>query len=338
MKSRLAFALCGMLIHLFVSQSFAARRDAVVKIVCTHSDGYQLSGSGVCVDKAGVILTASHVVNTGSCRVFFNDRDYPATPVLIPSKEGVAVLKVDAKEKLPFLEVAHSQPRVGDSVWVMGFPQGEWSSYQTSVTSDQLFFADDRSTQLIGVFAPVLFGTSGGPLVTKEWEVAGIASVSGKIPSQQLRFRRPQDSVRVSGTALDQTGGMFLALRHVQEAYQAYRSTISIDQGTQTNKPILYAFTTANCPACLSFKQDDITGKFAAYDVRVIEHGTSEWRTISAEAEQATRQPIPNTVPFFWVKGSRQIVQQQQYHAPGLLQILADIIKGLGNIIFNPES
>ena len=66
---------------------------------------------------------------------------------------------------------------------MMGFPQGEWSSYRTSVTSDQLFFADDRSKQLIGVFAPVLFGTSGGPLVTKEWEVAGIASVSGKIPS-----------------------------------------------------------------------------------------------------------------------------------------------------------
>jgi S1-C subfamily serine protease len=74
MKSRFTFALCEMLIHLFISQSFAARRDAVVKIVCTNSDGSQLSGSGVCVDKAGVILTASHVVNNGSCRVFFNDR------------------------------------------------------------------------------------------------------------------------------------------------------------------------------------------------------------------------------------------------------------------------
>jgi hypothetical protein len=220
----------------------------------------------------------------------------------------------------------------------MGFPQGEWSSYQTSVTSDQLFFADDRSTQLIGVFAPVIFGTSGGPLVTKEWEVAGIASVSGKIPKQMRRFQRPQDSVHVTGTALDQTGGMFLALRHVQEAYQANRSAIFIDQATKANKPILYAFTTANCQACLSFKQDSITGKFAAYNVRVIEYGTSEWKTTMAEFIRTVQQPIPYTVPFFWVKGSRQIVQQQQYHAPGLLQILADVIKGLGKIIFNPEA
>ncbi|MCH7989946.1 MAG: trypsin-like peptidase domain-containing protein [Planctomycetes bacterium] len=338
MKSRFTFVLCGMLMHLFVSQSFAARRDAVVKIVCTHSTGSQLSGSGVCVDKTGVILTASHVVTNGACRVFFNDQNYPAIRVLIPPKEGVAVLKVIAKENLPFLEIAVSQPRVGDSVWVMGFPEGEWSSYRTSVTSDQLFFTDDRSTQLIGVFAPVIFGTSGGPLVTKEWRVAGIASVSGKIPSQMRRFQRLQNSVRVSGTALEQTGGMFLALPHVQEAYQAYRSTISIDRDTQTNKPILYAFTTAKCRACLSFKQDIITGKFAAYDVRVIEHGTSEWRTTISEVQRTVQQPIPNAVPFFWVQGSSQIVQQQQYHAPGLLQILADIIKGLGTFLFNPKA
>ncbi|MCH7687049.1 MAG: hypothetical protein IH899_10280, partial [Planctomycetes bacterium] len=64
----------------------------------------------------------------------------------------------------------------------------------------------------------------------------------------------------------------------------------------------------------------------------------SEWRTRIVEVQQTTRQPIPNTVPFFWVQGSRNIVQQQQYHAPGLLQILADIIKGLGKFIFNSEA
>ena len=337
MKSRFTFALFGILIHLFVSQSFAARRDAVVKIVCTSPDGSQISGSGVCVDKEGVILTASHVVNKGSCRVFFNHRTFSARPVLIPPKEGVAVIKVDAQQELPFLEIAQSQAHVGDSVWVLGFPRGEWSSYQTSVTSDQLFFADDPSTQLIGVFDPVFFGTSGGPLVTKEWKVTGIASVSGKIPSPMREFPRPRDSVLVSGTALGETGGMFLALCHVREAYQAYRSTISTHSVDKVHKPILYAFTTANCPACFSFKQDHIAGKFASFDVRIIEHGTSEWRSAIAEVKRTVQQPTPAAVPFFWVKGSRQIVQQQQYHAPGLLQILAEIIKGFGTLFFNSE-
>ena len=269
------------------------------KLFCISPDGTQISGSGVCIDQDGVILTASHVVSKGSCRVFFNHRTFSARPVLVPTKEGVAVLKVNANEKLPFLEVASSQPRTGDSVWVMGYPQGKWSSYQTSVTSDQLYFADDSSTQLIGVFDPVLFGTSGGPLVTKEWKVTGIASVSGKIPAQMQKYRRLHDSVHVSGTALDKTGGMFLALSHIQEAIQSYRSTISAQATEADKKPILYAFTVANCPTCLSFKQDFISGKFAAYDVRIIEYDTFKWGTTIAEVQRTTGENNPERRPFF---------------------------------------
>ena len=38
------------------------------------------------------------------------------------------------------------------------------------------------------------------------------------------------------------------------------------------------------------------------------------------------------------MKGSKQIIQQQRYHAQGLLQALTEIIKGLGALLFNPEA
>lgn len=312
-----------------------AERDAIVKIIC-RKGRTTISGSGVCVRKDGVILTATHVVDGGVCEVIFRDAKYPVIQSMILPKEGVAVLKIQANKPLPALSIATNKPKVGETVWIMGYPQGKWTSLKTSVTSNGIWFRDDKDTHLTGVFDPAIFGNSGGPLVTADWKVAGIASVSGKIPAHMLTGRE-SDGFHVGGTGLEITGGMYLSLQHVKEAYE--RFTAQRRGPPQNSKPVLYAFSLPGCPDCDVFKRDYRSGRYSDYDVQIVEHGTNQWATVSRTAMRTTGTQHPDTVPFFWVEGSARFVQQQgQYSAPGLLQILRTIVQGLGNLIFNPSA
>ncbi len=221
----------------------AERHDAVVKIICHLEDGKFISGSGVCVRQDGVILTAAHVVKNGNSEVHFRNAKYSVVASIIPPKEGVAVLKVQADKPLPVMLIARNKPNVGDPVWVMGYPKGEWDSFGTTVTTNDLTFTDDKSTHLTGVFEPVIFGTSGGPLVSIDWDVVGIASVSGKIPPERPFGRRPESFVRITGSGLRETGGMYLSLQHVKDAYERFTAQ---RRGPPQSKRILYAFVSGD--------------------------------------------------------------------------------------------
>lgn len=312
------------IILLNAALSWAAQHDAIVKILCKQGSS-SLIGSGVCVREDGVILTVRHVVADGVCKVQFRDATYPVVFSMIPPKEGVAVLKIDAGKPLPTLSIATSRPKVGETVWIMGYPRGNWGTRQTVVTSHALYFSDDPSARLTGVFAPTIPGTSGGPLITADWKVAGISSVSAKRSPDRNRGRSLGQMMRVSSdSSFDNTGGMYLSLRHVKDAYERFTAQY---RGPPQGKRVLYAYIGKRCLPCDRFQQDVQDGRFSQFEVRYI-FDPVRWK-------QTTGQ-TPTLAPAFYVQGQGGRSQILGYtDAPGLIQSVLKIVVRIGKMLYN---
>lgn len=137
-------------------------------------------GSGFVVDPSGVILTNEHVVRgADEVTVIFSDgRKFTARDIKRDAKTDLAVLKIDAKESLPFLQFGDSEDmEVGDRVLAIGAPLGMKGTVTSGIIS-----AKGRDIQMnmyedfLQTDAAINPGNSGGPLVNVNGEVIGINS------------------------------------------------------------------------------------------------------------------------------------------------------------------
>lgn len=135
-------------------------------------------GSGVIVSEDGYILTNAHVVDgADELRVHIGDREYEADIVGVDEKTDLAVLKVDADEKLPAAKLGDSDKiRVGEWVLAIGSP----FRLEHTVTAG-IISAKGRSRMGIADYedfiqtdAAINPGNSGGALVNLRGEVIGI--------------------------------------------------------------------------------------------------------------------------------------------------------------------
>lgn len=138
-------------------------------------------GSGVIVDRRGLVVTNNHVVKNGvDIRVVLNDkREFPAKILLADERTDLAVLKIetDDGEELPALTLADSDNlEIGDLVLAIGNPFGVGQTVtsgivsalartQVGVTDYQFFIQTD---------AAINPGNSGGALVNMRGELIGI--------------------------------------------------------------------------------------------------------------------------------------------------------------------
>ncbi|HEY2847118.1 MAG TPA: trypsin-like peptidase domain-containing protein, partial [Pyrinomonadaceae bacterium] len=140
-------------------------------------------GSGFIVDKAGYILTNAHVIN-GASRITVkldSGEEFPATVVGVDGEDGtdLAVLKIDVKHDLPFLEFGDSEKaEVGDWVLAIGSPFGLTKTVTAGIISQTR-----RDTPYATAFqrfiqtdAAINRGNSGGPLVNMDGKVIGVNS------------------------------------------------------------------------------------------------------------------------------------------------------------------
>jgi len=84
-------------------------------------------GSGVIVNKEGYILTNYHVIeNADAIQVLLSDkREFLAKLITADKRSDLALLKIDSKEKFPYLEVKpQDNIEVGDVVLAIGNPFG----------------------------------------------------------------------------------------------------------------------------------------------------------------------------------------------------------------------
>ena len=140
----------------------------------------QSLGSGVIIDDQGHVLTNEHVVARASrIQVNLSDgREFDATLVGADPNNDIAVLHVEAKEKLPWVAPGGSDDLlVGEPVIAIGNPFGLSSTVTTGVIS-----ALDRSIRTEGhsyygfiqTDASINPGNSGGPLLNAEGELIGV--------------------------------------------------------------------------------------------------------------------------------------------------------------------
>ncbi len=138
-------------------------------------------GSGVIINSNGYILTNEHVIGK-AVRIkvtLIDKREFDAQLVGADRKSDLAVIKIDSKEPLPFVEMGRSDDlMIGETVVAIGNPFGLQHTVTTGIVS-----ALNRSIKagkntvyhdFIQVDASINPGNSGGPLLNIEGSLIGI--------------------------------------------------------------------------------------------------------------------------------------------------------------------
>ena len=138
-------------------------------------------GSGVIIDgKRGYILTNAHVINkTGTITAILNDeREFKAKIVGADPDSDLAVLKIEASEPLPSIEMGNSDDlMIGETVIAIGNPFGFSNTVTTGVISAlhrSIRTQDHVYHDFIQTDASINPGNSGGPLQNINGELIGI--------------------------------------------------------------------------------------------------------------------------------------------------------------------
>lgn len=160
----------------FFRHFFPETREQVVKGL----------GSGFLISSDGYIVTNEHVVNQAAQIVVTHPdgKKYDAELVASDYISDIALLKIDAKELLPFVTLGNSDDlMIGEWAIAFGNPFGLFDMGQPSV-SQGIISATDRDfgrqndsrvyKDMIQTDAAINSGNSGGPLVNSLGEVIGI--------------------------------------------------------------------------------------------------------------------------------------------------------------------
>lgn len=138
-------------------------------------------GSGFIVDEQGHIITNNHVV-AGSDEIYVklsDNTEVPAKIVGTDPKTDIALLKIEMKDKLPYVTFGDStKSRIGDIVIAIGNPLGFGGTVTTGIISskgrDLGANQDDLVDNFIQTDAAINTGNSGGPLFDIEGRVIGV--------------------------------------------------------------------------------------------------------------------------------------------------------------------
>ncbi|MFR9778147.1 S1C family serine protease [Micromonospora sp. MS34] len=174
---------------------------SIVTVTAAGNTGTSL-GSGVILDRNGLILTNAHVIESGGrLSVQLADgRTAPATLVGRDTGADIALLRADGLSGLtPATLGTDSTLRVGDTVLAFGSPLGLAGTVTSGIVS-ALDRSVDGMTGLVQTDAAINHGNSGGALVDTAGRVVGInvaiATAGQDDGSIGLGFAIPIDTVR----------------------------------------------------------------------------------------------------------------------------------------------
>jgi Do/DeqQ family serine protease len=136
------------------------------------------TGSGVIISEDGYIVTNNHVIKDASeIEITLNNKkSYTAKLIGTDSKMDIALLKINADEKLPYSAFANSDSvKVGEWVLAVGNPYNLTSTVTAGIVSAKARNLDTSGIQsFIQTDAAVNPGNSGGALVNTRGELIGI--------------------------------------------------------------------------------------------------------------------------------------------------------------------
>jgi serine protease Do len=167
-----------------------------------HPQPVEARGSGFIIDADGTIVTNNHVVRgEKSLMVTLDDgTQLPARVIGTDPRTDLAVIRVDAGHKLPFIQLGDSaKVRPGEWVVAMGNPFGLGGTVTAGIVSaDGRDIGEGPYDNFIQIDAPINQGNSGGPLFTQDGRVVGVntAILSPSGGSVGIGFAIPSDMVR----------------------------------------------------------------------------------------------------------------------------------------------
>jgi serine protease Do len=213
---------------------------SVVSIIRPGRRGITGQGSGVIVDKAGYIVTNSHVVEGAkSVQVRLSDsRTADASVVGADAMMDIAVLKIDLNNLIAAEWGDSDKLQVGDLVWALGSPYG----LERSLTFGIVSAKSRRSSSHVGASiyqeylqtdAAVNPGNSGGPLVNIEGQVVGINAAIFGNTYQGISFSIPSILARERYEQLKAHGHIDRAWLGIMplEVPSAIRQELGLNQG-----------------------------------------------------------------------------------------------------------
>lgn len=159
-----------------------------VVVIVTRSQKGNGLGSGFFVTYNGDILTNWHVVEGADIVTVTTDdqRQYPARIKAWDTDADMALITIQSTQYRP-LRLAGTIPRLGSSVVAVGAPNGFEKSISDGLVS-QVHRVQNGS--YLQVSCPISPGSSGGPILSLNGEVVGMATLTLK-EGQNLNFAVP---------------------------------------------------------------------------------------------------------------------------------------------------
>jgi serine protease Do len=150
------------------------------------------TGSGVIISEDGYIVTNNHVIKDASeIEITLNNKkSYTAKLIGTDSKMDIALLKIDADEKLPYTAFANSDSvKIGEWVLAVGNPYNLTSTVTAGIVSAKARNLDTNGIQsFIQTDAAVNPGNSGGALVNTRGELIGINTMISSMTGSYVGY------------------------------------------------------------------------------------------------------------------------------------------------------
>jgi S1-C subfamily serine protease len=186
------------------------------------------AGSGFIVNPEGLILTNNHVVKgSEQLNVTLSDKkSFKATVVGYDPTHDLALVKIDAGRKLPFLHIGDSENLVvGQKVLAIGNPFEFGGTLTTGIVSSlDRTIQTEENRQLEGMIqtdAAINPGNSGGPLLNSHGDVIGIntAIYGSQQGSIGIGFATPINRVKGMLDQFEKTGHVAPPWLGIQTVY-----------------------------------------------------------------------------------------------------------------------
>lgn len=170
--------------------------NAVVSIVTYDSHLQNVGqGSGFVVNPSGVIVTNSHVINSGTTYlvIFPNKTSYYARILKEDKTNDIATLRINA-DNLPVIPLGKTEKvSVGDKIVVIGSPLGLPNTVTEGIVS-AIRVSDDEKRESLQISAPVSPGSSGSAVINVSGQCIGIATMVVE-KGQNINFAVPIEYV-----------------------------------------------------------------------------------------------------------------------------------------------
>lgn len=177
-------------------ERLANRATQAVVLIETDTSSGSTQGSGFVVDSSGRILTNHHVVRDArrvQVKTAAGDVYEHVSILAVDERRDIAILEIPGFD-LPTLPLGNSDSvQVGSEVLAIGSPLGLENTVSTGIVSGRR--QEPEGYQVLQISAPASQGSSGGPVLSREGRVIGIA-VSQMRNGQNLNFAVPINYAR----------------------------------------------------------------------------------------------------------------------------------------------